>query len=320
MVITLRGVILDQGGIGTDLDYTPLQQQLSSLQMYAASQPEQLVERLHEAEVAISTKVYLGRETLEQSPSLKLICIAATGTNNVDLETAHALGIQVCNVTAYATPSVVEHTFSLILALMRNFTAYQRDVAKGAWQCSEHFCLLDHSIAELAGKKLGIIGYGELGKAVANVGRAFGMEVLIAKSFVNSDKNDDRIELDELLSQVDVLSLHCPLTDETRDLINREKLALMKKTAIIINTARGGIVNEQALIDALRNNKLGGAAIDVLTTEPPTHNDVLLTASLANLIITPHIAWASREARQRLVNEMALNIQAFSNGQQRNAV
>ena len=320
MVRTLRGVILDQGGIGTDLDYTPLQQQLSSLQMYAASQPEQLVERLHEAEVAISTKVYLGRETLEQSPSLKLICIAATGTNNVDLETAHALGIQVCNVTAYATPSVVEHTFSLILALMRNFTAYQRDVAKGAWQCSEHFCLLDHSIAELAGKKLGIIGYGELGKAVANVGRAFGMEVLIAKSFVNSDKNDDRIELDELLSQVDVLSLHCPLTDETRDLINREKLALMKKTAIIINTARGGIVNEQALIDALRNNKLGGAAIDVLTAEPPTHNDVLLTASLPNLIVTPHIAWASREARQRLVNEMALNVQAYKSGQQRNVV
>ena len=317
----MLGVILDKGSLGFDVDYANLTNQLSEWQYYPTTAKEDVSKRIAGASVVVTNKVYLGREELAHASNLKLICISATGTNNVDLAAASSLGISVCNVTAYATPSVVEHTFSLILSLVRNLNAYRQDVASGQWFKSKHFCLLDHPISELAGKKLGIIGYGELGQAVAKVGEAFGMEVLIAQS-LRTDQSivENRIALDELLTQVDILSLHCPLTEQTKGLINQQRIAQMKKTAIIINTARGGIVDEEALHQALCAGDIAAAGIDVLENEPPLEGNKLLSLSLPNLIVTPHIAWASRESRQRLINEVANNIHAFFSNQPRNLV
>lgn len=325
MVVTpnwQHGVILDKGSLGSDIDYSALTSQLAHWQSYAHTRGDEVAERISHAEVVITNKVQLTEPVLRQASSLKLICVAATGTNNVDLNACRALGIQVCNVAGYATPSVVEHTFALMLTLMRNLRAYDHDLAAGAWQGSPHFCLLDHPISELCGKQLGIIGYGELGKAVAQVARAFGMEVLVAKSLRNGSavKEEGRVELDELLSTVDILTLHCPLTDKTRHLIDRQKLSLMKCSALLINTARGNIVDETALCDALLSEQIAGAAIDVLSVEPPQAGNPLLDLRLPNLIITPHIAWASKESRQRLLNEIAANIQAFKHGGMRNSV
>ena len=317
----MLGVILDQGSIGADISYAALLDQLDQWQCYSNAAEDEVVERISSASVVVTNKVYLGHEVLKQAPLLRLVCVSATGTNNIDIEAAHRLGITVSNVRGYATASVVEHTFSLILSLSRNLKAYQHDVAQGAWQQSKHFCLLNHPISELSGKKLGIIGYGELGQAVARVGTVFGMEVLIAESLRGDAlKSEDRIALDELLAQVDVLSLHCPLTDETQGLIDKQKIDLMKPSAMIINTARGGIVDEEALCDALLSGGIAGAAVDVLEQEPPLPGSKLLSVSLPNLLVTPHIAWASKESRQRLLKEVSLNVAAFLRGEPRNLV
>jgi glycerate dehydrogenase len=222
-------------------------------------------------------------------------------------------------VHGYATASVVQHVFTLLLALTTRFNEVTSAVKQGEWSRSRFFCLLDYPVRELAGKTIGIIGYGDLGKAVAHVAEAFGMQVLLAKRNPNDDR-PGRIALEELLPRVDVLSLHCPLTSETKGIIGADELALMKKDAVLINAARGGLVDEVALVEALRQEKLGGAAIDVIEVEPPPENYPLLGVSLPNLIITPHVAWASRESRQRLLDEIALNIEAFKAGQIRNRV
>jgi len=214
---------------------------------------------------------------------------------------------------------VVQHVFALLLTLLTRLDAYRRDVARGRWSASEFFCLLDHPIRELRGMTLGIVGYGELGRAVADMARAFGMEVRIAKRDAG-DRRLGRVDLQQLLPQVDVLSLHCPLTAATQGLIGASQLALMKADAIVINTARGGLVDESALLEALQQGRLGGAALDVLAQEPPPATHPLLTAGLENLIITPHTAWASREARQRVLQEVADNIVAFARGEPRNRV
>jgi glycerate dehydrogenase len=207
----------------------------------------------------------------------------------------------------------------LLLTLTTRFREVTSAVKRGDWSRSRFFCLLDYPVRELAGKTIGIIGYGDLGKAVAHVAEAFGMQVLLAKRNQNDDR-PGRIALEELLPRVDVLSLHCPLTRETRGLIGADQLALMKKDAVLINAARGGLVDEAALIEALLQEKLGGAAVDVIEVEPPPGNYPLLEVSLPNLIVTPHVAWASRESRQRLLDEIALNIEAFKAGQIRNRV
>jgi len=225
----------------------------------------------------------------------------------------------VCNVRGYATPAVVQHVFALILALRTRLVDYRRAVADGRWQRSPHFCLLDYPIRELTGSKLGIVGYGELGKAVARVAEAFGMQVLISQR-PGGPERPGRLPLHELLHQVDILSLHCPLTPQTQGLIGGEALKLMRPDALLINAARGGIVDEAALASALRAGRLGGAGIDVLTEEPPLRGSPLLETGVPNLIVTPHIAWASRESRQRLVDEVARNIQAFLAGRPRNLV
>jgi len=300
------------------MDMRPLERESLRWEHYDATPAAAALERIVAADIVITNKVILDETTLAAARQLKLICIAATGTNNVDLEAAKRLGITVCNVRGYTTPSVVEHVFTLLLALMRHLPEYHRAVQSGRWQNSVHFSFLDFPIHELSGKIMGIVGYGELGQAVARVAEAFGMRVLIAER-AGSAPRTGRVALTELLQHADVLSLHCPLTDETRGLIGARELQLMKRGAVLINTARGGIVDELALLEVLRSRHLGGAGVDVLSHEPPVDNP-LLSADIPNLIVTPHIAWASREARQRLVNELAANIHGYLQGAPRNVV
>lgn len=314
------GVFLDLESVDRgDLDLVPLNGACGSWRWHPATDPLETAERVCDAEVVVSNKVVLDRAVLRQARRLRLVCVAATGTNNVGLEAARELGIAAVNVTGYATPSVVQHVFSLILALTTRLSDYQRAVNDGAWQRSRHFCLLDYPIRELASLALGIVGYGELGRGVARLAEAFGMEVLIAQR-PGGPPDPDRMALVQLLPKVDVLSLHCPLTAQTRNLIGSEELALMKPDALIVNTARGGILDELALAQALRSGRLGGAGIDVLGREPPRDGSPLLATDLPNLILTPHIAWASRESRQRLLDQVAENIRAFQAGEARNRV
>jgi len=315
----MRGVFLDAGSLTkADIDMTPLGGETVAWAYYDFTPPDAVAERIAETEIVITNKVVLDEAAMKVAPRLKLICVAATGTNNVDLEAARQRGITVCNVRGYATPSVVEHVFALLLALMRRIPDYQRAVQAGRWQKSVHFSFLDYPIRELNGKILGIVGYGELGQAVAKLGAAFGMRVMVAERS-GAALRAGRVTLAEMLPQADVLSLHVPLSPETQGLITAKELQTMKRGAILINTARGGIVDEPALVEALRSGHLGGAGVDVLTHEPPADNPVL-AADIPNLIVTPHIAWASRESRQRLLNEVAANIQAFLKGTARNVV
>lgn len=316
----MKGVLLDLGSMDAgDLDLSTLHALCNPLSTYSETLPEQVGARIGDAQVVISNKVLLDADAMAAAAQLKLICVAATGINNVDLEAARARGIAVCNVRGYATASVVEHVFALLLSLVRQLDAYRNRLAAGDWQRAPHFCLLEPPMQELRGRTLGIVGYGELGRAVARVAEAFGMRVLLAQR-PGAPAAPDRIALHDLLPQVDIVSLHCPLTEQTRDLIGAPELAAMKPTALLINTARGGLVDEAALLAALQSGRLGGAGIDVLAQEPPLANNALLAARLPNLIVTPHIAWASLAARQRLVEELALNIHSFQSGELRNPV
>jgi len=315
-----RGVFLDRDSVDRgDLDLSGLQASLPEWRLHGASTHDQVAARIATAAVVVSNKVLLDQAALRHAPGLKLICIAATGTNNVDLDAARALGMTVCNVRAYATPSVVQHVFGLLLALSMRLLDYRRLVRQGGWQTSSQFCRMDFPIRELAGKTLGIVGLGELGRAVAQAATAFGMEVLVAQR-PGGPPQPGRVALDDLLGRVDVLSLHCPLTPETHGLIGARELALMKPDAVLINAARGGIVDERALAEALRAGRLGGAGVDVLSEEPPVHGNPLLADDIPNLIVTPHVAWASRESRQRLVDQLAANVRAFLDGTPRNVV
>lgn len=309
-----RAVFLDHASLDLgDLDMAPLRQAFAELTLHSSSAPEQVIERLQDAQVAISNKVHLDAATLAACPDLKLILASATGTNNIDLAAARALGITVCNCQGYGTPSVAQHTLMLLLALATRLPDYQHAVRDGAWQQASQFCLLDYPIIELHGKTLGLLGHGELGGAVAKLAEAFGMRVLLG-ALPGRPARADRLPLHELLPQVDALTLHCPLTEDTRNLIGAAELALMKPQALLINTARGGLVDEQALADVLRAGHLGGAACDVLSEEPPRQGNPLLATDIPRLIITPHNAWGSREARQRIVVQLAENAAAFFSG------
>ncbi len=317
----MRGVFLDLDSLDRgDLELDRLQATLPQWQLYPATRPGETASRIKDAQVVISNKVVLDEKLLAQAPQLKLIAVAATGTNNVDLEAARERGIAVCNVRDYAAPSVVQHVFSLILALTRHLNDYQRAICDGRWQQSGQFCLLDYPIRELGGLALGIIGYGNLGRAVAHTAEsAFGMQVLVGQR-PGAPPQADRVPLERLLERADILTLHCPLAANTRNLIGTRELALMKPDALLINAARGGIVDEAALADALRRGIIGGAGIDCFIAEPPDESQPLMAPDIPNLIRTPHIAWASREARQRLLDQLVENIQAFTAGQPRNLV
>ncbi|QIO09931.1 2-hydroxyacid dehydrogenase [Acinetobacter lanii] len=314
----MKAVFLDFDSLDQDdLDFSQLTAAFDDWVTYPTTTAEQVAERIQDAEVVISNKVLLNAEVLKQNPQLKLILISATGTNNVDLVQAKAQGIVVCNCQAYGTSAVAQHTLMLMLALSTSVLRYDQAVKQGQWNQSSQFCLLDFPIVELAGKTLGIIGYGTLGQAVAKLAEAFGMRVKIG-ALPNRPQQSDRVAFQDLVGQVDYLSLHCPLTEETRDLIDADILNAMKPTAFLINCARGGIVNEQALVDALKQGKIAGAATDVLTVEPPKQGNVLLDAlnndEIQNLIITPHSAWGSVDARQRIVNQMLENVEAYLKG------
>lgn len=317
----MRGVFLDYRSIDSgDLDRTPLSSALDDWRWYDTTPPDEVLPRIAGAEVVVSNKVPMDGKLVAQADGLRLICVAATGTDKIDLQAASGRNIPVCNVTRYATASVVQHVFGLMLALSTRLIPYHLDVRAGRWQAQHNFCLLDHPIRELAGKTLGIVGFGELGQAVARIGGAFGMQVLISRRPGSERLQTGRVPLLELLQQSDVISLHLPLAANTRNLIGARELASMKSGALLINTARGGIVDERALADSLRSGHLGGAGIDVLESEPPGADNPLLAPDIPNLILTPHTAWASHEARQRLLDEIALNIQAFRAGKVRNCV
>lgn len=312
----MLGVFLDRDSLDCgDLDFNGIDRILPDLRYYPATAPDQVAARIAEAGVVISNKVMLDAAALRHAPRLRLICIAATGLNNVDLAAATSRGVTVCNCRGYGTAAVVQHVFALLLALVTRLSDYRQAVRDGRWQQASQFCLLDFPIRELAGKTLGIVGHGELGRGVARVAEAFGMRVLIAqRPGAVEEEQEGRVPLSILLPQVDVLSLHCPLTPETRGLIGAWELALMRRDAILINTARGGLVDEALLADALRQGALGGAGVDVLSLEPPVAGNPLLAPDIPNLIVTPHCAWGSRESRQRLIGQLAENIAGFLNG------
>ncbi|MEE4223851.1 2-hydroxyacid dehydrogenase [Pseudomonas viridiflava] len=309
-----RAVFLDHTSLDLgDLDLGTLRESVGELVLHASTTAEQVAERLKGAQVAISNKVVIDAGTFSACPDLKLVLVTATGTNNIDLVSAREHGVTVCNCQGYGTPSVAQHTLLLLLALATRLPDYQQAVHQGLWQKSKQFCLLDFPIVELESKTLGLLGHGELGGAVARLAEAFGMRVLLGQ-IPGRPARADRLPLTQLLPQVDALTLHCPLNDNTRDMIGAYELSLMKPHAFIVNTARGGLINEQALADALRNGHLGGAASDVLSVEPPVAGNPLLAGDIPRLIITPHSAWGAREARQRIVSQITENAQAFFAG------
>ncbi len=320
MTNTARAVFLDHPSLDLgDLDLGPLRSCFSDLQLFARTTPDQVIERLKGAAVAITNKIVIDAQAMAASPELKLILISATGTNNVDLAAARSHGITVCNCQGYGTPSVAQHTIMLLLNLATRLADYQKAVAEGRWQQASQFCLLDYPIVELEGKTLGLLGHGELGSAVGRLAEAFGMRVLLGQ-IPGRPARPDRLPLEQLLPQVDALTLHCPLNEHTRNFIGARELALLKPGAFVVNTARGGLIDEQALAEALRSGHLGGAATDVLSVEPPTQGNPLLAGDIPRLIVTPHNAWGSREARQRIVGQMSENAQGFFSGTARRVV
>lgn len=281
---------------------------------YPATLPEQIVDHVGEADIVISNKVPLPRESIAALPNLKLIAIAATGYNHVDLEACRERGVAVCNIRHYGDHTVAEHAFTLMMALMKNLPAYQRDVAAGVWSQAKQFCHFGAPIRELRGATLAIIGSGGIGQQLAVMARAFGMEVIFAERKGVPLAREGRVLFDEALAQADVVSLHCPLTEATRGMIAQAELMAMKPGAILINTARGGLVDEADLVAALKYGMLGGAGFDVLSAEPPSPDNPLLKARLPNLIVTPHVGWASGEAMRRLAAQLAANIEVFVAG------
>lgn len=307
-------VFLDVASLGDDIDLSALKAATASLRCHAHTRTKDVFARLQGATVAICNKTVLDAQTLAHAESLKLILITATGTNNVDLAMAASRGIEVRNCRDYGTASVAQHTVMLMLALHCRFLDYQQDLAEGRWHQAENFCLLDHPILELQGRTLGICGQGAIGTAVADLARAFGMRVVFAQ-LPGRPARTNTVPWQELPDQVDMLSLHCPLTAQTRHLVDAKVLAAMKPGAFLINTARADLVDALALVDSLRRGHLGGAAFDGLAQEPPRGPDALLDARLPNLIITPHNAWASRQARQRLLSQTVENLLAWCRGE-----
>ena len=316
----MQGCFLDAGSMGDGLVWSCLESSVEDWRWYHNTTGETVVERLQGVDIAVTNKVVLDADTIAAADRLKLICVAATGFNNVDTAAAAAHGIPVVNVTGYATPAVSQHVLALMLAHATRWASYDAAVKRGDWAAGEFFCLLDYPIEELDGQTLGLVGHGELGQAVARLAKAFGMQVLVAERPGARSVRDGRVAIEDVLERADMISLHCPLTEDTRHLIDADALARMKDSAFLVNTARGAIVDSDALIQALRDGTIAGAALDVLDEEPPPADHPLTDATIPNLIVTPHSAWGSRGARQRMLEGVAANIDAFRNGESRNRV
>ena len=287
---------------------------------YGETAADEVVERLREATIAITNKVPLREATLSQLPQLKLIAVAATGVDIIDLAAAATRRVAVSNVRGYARTAVAEHVLMLALALSRRLVEYREDLRRGAWERAPHFSLLTHPVRDLCGRTLGLIGYGALGRSVETLARAFRMEVLVAEHKGVRAARAGRTSFSEVLRRSDIVTLHAPLTEETRGMIGAAELREMKRDALLINCARGGLVDERALVEALRASEIAGAGVDVLSAEPPRGGNPLLEADLPNLIVTPHIAWASLEAMQALADQLIDNIEAFVGGEAKNLV
>lgn len=317
----MKAVILDYQSLApSDLAQEALWALPVDWTVYDYSTAEQAAQRVQGMDIVLSNKVVLDKALLEANPQIKLIIVLATGTNNVDITVAKQQGIQVSNIVAYSTESVVQHTFACLLHLQNRIQAYDAAVKKGLWTKSQSFTFLDYPIQELNGKTMGIIGYGAIGKRVQQVAEAFGMRVLISQSAVPGSTHTGRTAFNKVLAQSDVLSIHAPLSPYTHNLIDAKALASMKKSAILLNMGRGGIVNEEALAQALSQGIIAAAASDVLTEEPPKATHPLLEYQRDNLLITPHIAWASQEARQGLLGQVQAILQGFFDGQAINPV
>ena len=316
----MNAVFLDFETMGPDLDLSPIHEVVSELTIFERTGPEQIVERIADAECVYTNKVRLTSHVLERSAALRFVGLAATGTDNVDLDAAKRLDIAVSNSRAYCTQSVVEHVFGVLLAMTHSLSQYRETVRSGQWQRANSFCPLGHPVRELSAMTLGIVGYGELGRNVARVAETFGMRVLIARRPGSTDIDGDRVSFEKLLETSDVISLHCPLNDATRGLFGSDAFGRMKNDALLINTARGSLVDSAALATALRDGEIAAAAVDVLPQEPPVDGDPLLDYPDDNLILTPHIAWATNEARQNAINQLAASTQAFSKGERLNRV
>lgn len=278
---------------------------------YPETLEHEVYERVRPATIIISNKLTLGEPQLSQAPDVKLIAIAATGSDCVDLDYCRRRGITVCNVRGYAVNSVPEHVLMLILALRRNLLAYRNDVQQGKWQQSQQFCLLTHPLRDIKDSTMGVVGYGSIGKSMARLAESVGMKVLISEYKHAKSIRAGRTPFTELLTESDIITLHCPLTERTRDMFGPAEFKMMKPTALLINTARGALIQDQALIAALQNRTIAGAAIDVLREEPPREESPLLDLNLPNFMVTPHVAWASDEAMQALADQVIDNIEAF---------
>jgi glycerate dehydrogenase len=318
----MKGVFLDIATYKPDAVHMDMLQPLldDGWVFYDGTALEDVVERLQGAQVMITNKVRITDDILAACPDLKLIIAGATGFDNIDAQSARQRGVAVSNVRGYSTASVSQYVFATVLSLMNSVPRYDALVKSGAWQNNQEFCLLDYPINDLSGKVMGLYGYGAIAQAVERIALAFGMEVLIAERKGARDIRDGRLPFDEVLARVDVLSFHCPLTDETRGLIGVNELVAMKDTAILVNAARGGVVVEQALADALRDHVIGGAAVDVVTQEPPRDGNPLLAPDLGNLVITPHCAWASNEARTRMFEQIMQIVDSYKAGSPMNLV
>ena len=291
-----------------------------TLSSYGTTEAHETLARIRGADIIITNKVVISAEHIAANPQLKLIALAATGVNNVDVEAAKQNGTAVCNIRAYGNESVAEHAFMMMITLMRNLPAYQRDVAAGLWENSPFFCHLGAPMRDLNGKTLAIFGRGNIGKTLATYAQAFKMNVVFAEHKHAETVRDGYVSFDEAIRSADALSLHCPLTPQTENMIGEAELQQMKPGAILINCGRGGLVDEAALVAALKYGQIGGAGFDVLTQEPPRDGNPLLKARLPNLIVTPHIAWASQEAANRLFDILVDNINRFVAGNPQNLV
>jgi glycerate dehydrogenase len=318
----MKAAFLDYATMGSEaLNVSSLESLVPELALFDNTAAAEVAPRIAGCEFVFVNKVRLTREVIESADALRFIGLTATGVDNVDLQAAEARNVAVCNIRGYCTNSVVEHVFAVLLQMTHSVGLYNRSVRNGDWQDASNFCMLGFPLRELSAMTIGIVGYGELGKGVARIAEAFGMQVQIARRpGQDGFDGDGRVDLDDLLSDCDAVSLHCPLTNETRGLIGERELSLMKPNAVLVNTARGGLVDSAALVKALADGDIAAAAIDVLTQEPPVDGDPLLDYQGDNLLMTPHVAWASVESRQNAINEVAENVRSFLNGGDHNRI
>ena len=315
----MKAVFLDSKTFSANISFSAIAKQCNEFTCYDHSEQYEIIQRCLNADIIITNKVVLSGDILGQLPKLKLICIAATGMNNVDLNAAKKLNITVNNVSNYAGSAIAQYVFSQLFNHFQKINTHNQDVEQGLWSQSQSFCYHGNAIEELAGKTLGIIGYGTLAKSVTKVANAFNMKVLIAERKDSTELRSGRVSFETLLSTADIISLHCPQTAETINLIDANALSLMKNTAILLNTARGALIDNLALVNALENQKISHAFLDVLDQEPPQadhpllcyQQQILSKNTLKNITITPHIAWASTQAQQRLISLLANNIKRF---------